>query len=120
MRLRQDRTTFDSSLAVVPHDESYNQRTGMIQAGLGFDANIPRRWGGGGRFHTIGVRVGYAYDPGETAGWQLHDVHVKGGPHVSMTGPYAQIILGKSALKPLWPGKGRKDCKKACKKDGEV
>jgi len=110
LHLREKKVDFDTALARPTSDVSMWQRAGNLQAGLGFDFLLPsRRYPD--RARVIGLRGGYLFDVSARRDWETSgDIDVKHGPGLSTSGIYAQLVLGKSAKRPVWWCKARQRC----------
>jgi hypothetical protein len=101
LRLREKDVEFDTALARPTSDVFMWQRAGSLQAGLGFDFLLPSRRNPA-RARVIGLRAGYLFDVSRTRDWESADVDVRHGPGLSASGVYGQLVLGKSAKRPVW------------------
>lgn len=101
-------TPFDSLLTKPVTDVTLDQKTFLLNAGIGFDITIARKKNAAKDPLTIGIRGGYMFDPTDNNDWYENDTAVKGGPKLSLNGLYARIILGKSIQKP-WQRKSKKE-----------
>jgi hypothetical protein len=59
------------------------------------------------------VRAGYLFDPSKEADWRVSETEVSGGPKLSMSGVYAQLVIGHTKTRPM------KAWKKGCPKQEE-
>lgn len=101
LHLREKNLDFDSALARPTSDVFMWQRSTSLQAGIGFDFLLPsRRYPA--RARVIGVRAGYLFDVSAGRDWQAADIDVKHGPSFSASGVYGQLVIGKSAKRPVW------------------
>jgi len=106
--LTKTSTPLDSLLAQPVTDIKLEQKTFILDAGIGFDVTITRKRTPDKNPITIGIRTGYSYDPTDNRDWYENDTAIKGGPKLSLSGPYARLILGKSIKRP-WQGKNNND-----------
>ncbi len=93
-------TPFDSILVKPVTDTKLDQKTFILNAGIGFDVTIARKGNPDKNPLTIGIRAGYTFDPTDNNDWYGNDTVIKGGPKLSLNGPYARVILGKTIQKP--------------------
>jgi hypothetical protein len=119
LRLREEEVSFDTSLVRRTSDAMIWQNVGALQAGLGLDWLIPTRRNPNVS-RVIGFRAGYVFDPSPGRDWEISKVEVNGGPSLSASGVYGQLVIGKSVKKPVkaW-GKGKCAKEKECTKHEE-
>jgi hypothetical protein len=90
------------------------QGTLLLNAGLGFDLISKPTFEGKSR--TIGLRVGYQFDPTTKGTWKQDGVKVTNGPAPDLSGLYVKLLLGSSGPmkhKKHW-GKGDCESKEQC------
>jgi hypothetical protein len=70
------------------------QSTLLLNAGLGFDLISPMKFDGKSR--SVGLRIGYMFDPTTKSAWQQNGTKVTNGPAPDLSGLYVKLILGSS------------------------
>ncbi len=119
LRLREERTGLVEALAQPVSDVVLTQRTTALQAGLGFDFLLKSRRNPA-HSRTVGVRAGYLFDPSPASDWRIGETTVRGDPSFSMSGVYAQLVLGRTRTRPMkWHKGGCAGDKGTCAKGGE-
>ncbi len=103
--LTKTSTPLDSLLAQPVNDIRLKQKNFILNAGIGFDVTFTRKRKPDKNPLTIGLRTGYTFDPTDKRDWYENDTEIKNGPKLSLSGPYARLILGKSIRNP-WQRKG--------------